>query len=185
MFVVSLLDGGEMNKCNWDECITIFCQMKHILPCGVCECSVPWWSWNEIARSWKITHWLVWFVYSWVTDYNSPYSILYIQVKAQYNILMDGIKQTSFQNLQGDLDNPTETLNGQAGAHQAQQALSFHKVDMEASVMEVSCTLNRGTNTITTERAKYENTVFTFNLHTDNIFWPVSSQFNKIESNLI
>ncbi|XP_069367932.1 uncharacterized protein [Paralichthys olivaceus] len=59
------------------------------------------------------------------------------QVKAQYNILMDGIKQTSFQNLQGDVGNPTETLNGQVRAHRAQQALSLPKVDMEASVMEV------------------------------------------------
>ncbi|XP_044225400.1 uncharacterized protein si:ch211-252f13.5 [Thunnus albacares] len=59
------------------------------------------------------------------------------QVKAQYNILMDGIKQTSFPNLQGELDSHMETLNGQVRAHQAQQALSLHKVDMEASIMEV------------------------------------------------
>ncbi|KAM7378921.1 hypothetical protein PAMP_004509 [Pampus punctatissimus] len=48
------------------------------------------------------------------------------EVKAQYNIMMEGIKQTSFPNLQGELD-----------SHQAQQALSLHKVDMEASIMEV------------------------------------------------
>lgn len=59
------------------------------------------------------------------------------QVKAQYNILMDSIKQTSFQNLQGELDSRMETLSGQVRAHQAQQALSLHKVDMEATVMEV------------------------------------------------
>ncbi|CAJ1071664.1 uncharacterized protein si:ch211-252f13.5 [Xyrichtys novacula] len=59
------------------------------------------------------------------------------QVKAQYSILMDGIKQTSFQNLQGDLGSHMETLSGQVRAHRAQQALSLHKVDMDASVMEV------------------------------------------------
>lgn len=63
------------------------------------------------------------------------------QVKAQYNILMDGIKQTSFQNHQGELDSHMETLSGQVRAHQAQQALSLHKVDMEASVMEVGRSL--------------------------------------------
>lgn len=35
-----------------------------------------------------------------------------------------------------------ETLSGQVRAHQAQQALSLHKVDMEATVMEVSLKLN-------------------------------------------
>ncbi|XP_026168456.1 uncharacterized protein LOC113133784 [Mastacembelus armatus] len=63
------------------------------------------------------------------------------QVKAQYNILMDTIKQTSFQNLQGELGSHMETLSGQVRAHQAQQALSFHKVDMDASVMEVGRSL--------------------------------------------
>lgn len=63
-------------------------------------------------------------------------------MKAQYNILMDSIKQTSFQSLQGDLDTHAETLSGQVRSHQAQQALSLHKVDMDASVMEVSCRLN-------------------------------------------
>ncbi|XP_023154019.2 uncharacterized protein si:ch211-252f13.5 [Amphiprion ocellaris] len=63
------------------------------------------------------------------------------QVKAQYNILMDSIKQTSFQNLQGELDSHMETLSGQVRAHQAQQALSLHKVDMEASIMEVGRSL--------------------------------------------
>ncbi|GAA6222452.1 uncharacterized protein LOC108883869 [Lates japonicus] len=63
------------------------------------------------------------------------------QVKAQYNILMDSIKQTSFQNLQGELDSHMETLSGQVRAHQAQQALSLHKVDMDASVMEVGRSL--------------------------------------------
>lgn len=55
---------------------------------------------------------------------------------------MDSIKQTSFQNLQGELDSRMETLSGQVRAHQAQQALSLHKVDMEATVMEVSLKLN-------------------------------------------
>ncbi|XP_058500958.1 uncharacterized protein si:ch211-252f13.5 [Solea solea] len=56
------------------------------------------------------------------------------QVKAQYSMMMDSMKQTSFQNLQGDVDSHTETLSGQV---RAQQALSLHKVDMDASVMEV------------------------------------------------
>lgn len=55
---------------------------------------------------------------------------------------MDSIKQTSFQNLQGELDSRMETLSGRVRAHQAQQALSLHKVDMEATVMEVSLKLN-------------------------------------------
>ncbi|XP_029971014.1 uncharacterized protein LOC115405549 [Salarias fasciatus] len=63
------------------------------------------------------------------------------QVKAQYSILMDSIKQTSFQNLQGELDSHMEDLGGQVRAHQSQQALSLHKVDMEASVMEVGRSL--------------------------------------------
>nr|XP_046265358.1 uncharacterized protein si:ch211-252f13.5 [Scatophagus argus] len=63
------------------------------------------------------------------------------QVKAQYNILIDGVKQTSFQNVQGELDSHLETLSGQVRAHQAQQALSLHKVDMEANVMEVGRSL--------------------------------------------
>ncbi|XP_029381084.1 uncharacterized protein LOC115057962 [Echeneis naucrates] len=63
------------------------------------------------------------------------------QVKAQYNMLMDGIKQTSLQNLQGELGGHMETLSGQVRAHQAQQALSLHKVDMEASVLEVGRSL--------------------------------------------
>lgn len=60
------------------------------------------------------------------------------QVKAQYNLLIDSIKHTSLQNFQGDLTNPMETLGGQFRAHQAQQALSLHKVDMDANIMEVS-----------------------------------------------
>lgn len=63
---------------------------------------------------------------------------MFFQVKAQYNVLMDGIKQTSFQNLQEELDSHIDTMTGQIRAHQTQQALSLHKVDMEASVMEVS-----------------------------------------------
>ncbi|KAM3603838.1 uncharacterized protein V6R79_002865 [Siganus canaliculatus] len=60
------------------------------------------------------------------------------QVKAKYSTLMDSFKQTSFPNLQGELDSHMDTLSGQVRAqHQAQQALSLHKVDMEASVMEV------------------------------------------------
>ncbi|KAM6989340.1 uncharacterized protein LKV04_009027 [Tautogolabrus adspersus] len=59
------------------------------------------------------------------------------QVKAQYSILMDGIKQTSFQNLQGELDTHIESMSRQVRPHQAQQALSLRKVDMDASVMEV------------------------------------------------
>nr|XP_020479724.1 uncharacterized protein LOC109974061 [Monopterus albus] len=63
------------------------------------------------------------------------------QVKSQYNILMDSIKQTSFQNLREELESHMETLSGQVRAHQAQEALSLHKVDMEASVMEVGRSL--------------------------------------------
>ncbi|XP_015233492.1 PREDICTED: uncharacterized protein LOC107086807 [Cyprinodon variegatus] len=59
------------------------------------------------------------------------------QVKAQYSVLMDTIKQTSFQNLQEELDRHTEALSGQVRVHQRQQALSLQKVDMQASVMEV------------------------------------------------
>jgi len=59
-----------------------------------------------------------------------------IQVKAQYSIMMESIKQTSLLNLQGELD--VDTMSGQVRGHQAQQALSLHKVDMEASVMEVN-----------------------------------------------
>ena len=54
---------------------------------------------------------------------------------------MDSIKQSSFQNIQGELDSPmesVETLGGHVRNHQTQQALSLHQVDMEASVMEVS-----------------------------------------------
>lgn len=64
--------------------------------------------------------------------------VFYFQVKAQYNTLMDRVKQISLQNFQGELDSHLETLSGQVRAHQTQQALSLHKVDMEASVMEVS-----------------------------------------------
>ncbi|XP_078790892.1 uncharacterized protein LOC105356179 isoform X2 [Oryzias latipes] len=55
------------------------------------------------------------------------------QVKAQYNILMDSMKHTSVQHL---LDSHLETLSGQMRSHQTQQAMSLHKVDMEASVVE-------------------------------------------------
>lgn len=60
------------------------------------------------------------------------------QVKSYYNIMMETIKQTSFQNIQGDLGGHMETLSVKDGAVKAQQALTLHKVDMEASVMEVS-----------------------------------------------
>lgn len=71
-------------------------------------------------------------------SFSTPLSSPHLQIKAQYNTLTDTIKQTSFQNLQGELDSHMEALNGKVRAHQAQQALSLHKVDMEASVMEVS-----------------------------------------------
>ncbi|XP_028329490.1 uncharacterized protein LOC114479808 [Gouania willdenowi] len=63
------------------------------------------------------------------------------QVKAQYNVMMDSIKQTSIHNVQGELDSPMERMGGQVRSPQAQQALSLHKVDMEASVMEVGRTV--------------------------------------------
>ncbi|XP_023190700.1 uncharacterized protein LOC111608802 [Xiphophorus maculatus] len=59
------------------------------------------------------------------------------QVKAQYGVLMDTVKQTSFQNLQEELDSHMETLSGHVRPHRTQQAMSLHKMDMEASVMEV------------------------------------------------
>nr|XP_057922767.1 uncharacterized protein si:ch211-252f13.5 isoform X2 [Doryrhamphus excisus] len=59
------------------------------------------------------------------------------QVKVQYNVLLDTIKQMSMQNLQEELDTRLDALSEPSGPHRAQQALSLHKVDMEASVMEV------------------------------------------------
>ncbi|XP_054625256.1 uncharacterized protein si:ch211-252f13.5 isoform X2 [Dunckerocampus dactyliophorus] len=59
------------------------------------------------------------------------------QVKVQYNVLLDTIKQMSMQNLQEELDTRTDAPSEPSGPHRAQQALSLHKVDMEASVMEV------------------------------------------------
>lgn len=67
-----------------------------------------------------------------------PIFYSHVQVKAHYNTLMDTMKQTSFQNMQGEPDT-VESMSGKFRAQQAQQALSLHKVDMEASVMEVSC----------------------------------------------
>lgn len=52
--------------------------------------------------------------------------------------MLDTIKQTSFQNIQGDLGGQVEALSVRDGGGTAQQALTLHKVDMEASVMEVS-----------------------------------------------
>lgn len=66
-----------------------------------------------------------------------------MQVKAQYSILMDTVKQTSFENLQEELDSHMETLSGQVRPHRTQQAMSLHKMDMEASVMEVSSCYSR------------------------------------------
>uniref|UniRef100_H3CR24 Si:ch211-252f13.5 n=1 Tax=Tetraodon nigroviridis TaxID=99883 RepID=H3CR24_TETNG len=57
-------------------------------------------------------------------------------VKSHYNLMMETIKQTSFQNIQGDLGGHVETPSVRDGAGNAQQALALHKVDMEASVME-------------------------------------------------
>lgn len=52
--------------------------------------------------------------------------------------MMETIKQTSFPNIQGDLGGRMEALSVKDGAGKARQALTLHKVDMEASVMEVS-----------------------------------------------
>ncbi|KAJ3594347.1 hypothetical protein NHX12_003654 [Muraenolepis orangiensis] len=62
-----------------------------------------------------------------------------VQVKAQYDVLLENIKQTSLQDLQGELDSRVETRReaGQVRAHHTQQAFGVHKVDMEARVMEV------------------------------------------------
>lgn len=68
---------------------------------------------------------------------------MFFQVKTQYNFLMESIKQASFQNLQEELDGHMDTMTGQIRSHQTQQALSLHKVDMEASVMEVSVSFLR------------------------------------------
>lgn len=66
---------------------------------------------------------------------------LCFQVKSYYNIMMETIKQTSFQNIQGDLGGHVDALSPKDGPGKAQQALTLHKVDMEASVMEVSSRL--------------------------------------------
>ncbi|XP_061549790.1 uncharacterized protein si:ch211-252f13.5 [Phycodurus eques] len=59
------------------------------------------------------------------------------QVKAQYNILLDTIKQMSMQNLQEELDGHRQTvLSEPSGPRRVQ-----HKVDMEASVVEVGRSL--------------------------------------------
>lgn len=71
-------------------------------------------------------------------DLHPPGLFLCFQVKSYYNIMMETIKQTSFQNIQGDLGGHTDTLGVKDAAGKAQQALTLHKVDMEASVMEVS-----------------------------------------------
>lgn len=51
--------------------------------------------------------------------------------------MMESIKQTSFLNLQGDVESHVEPMNGRVRTHPAQQALSLHKMDVDAS-MEVS-----------------------------------------------
>lgn len=58
------------------------------------------------------------------------------QVKAQYGMLLESIKQVSFHSLQEELESHLDTLRGQVKAHHT-QAYAVHKVDMEASVMDV------------------------------------------------
>ncbi|TNM98020.1 hypothetical protein fugu_014266 [Takifugu bimaculatus] len=66
------------------------------------------------------------------------------EVKSYYNIMMETVKQTAFQNIQGDLGGHADTLGVKDGAGKAQQALTLHKVDMEASVMEVGRSMGCG-----------------------------------------
>lgn len=69
------------------------------------------------------------------------------KVKAQYNILLDTVKQMSMQNLQEELDGHRGVSSSEPGGPRGlQQALSLHKVDMEASVMEVNVIINRSEN---------------------------------------
>ncbi|XP_061696376.1 uncharacterized protein si:ch211-252f13.5 [Syngnathoides biaculeatus] len=60
------------------------------------------------------------------------------QVKAQYSVLLDTIKQASMQNLQEDLDGHRQVLSE---PRRFQQAVPLGKVDMEARVMEVGRSL--------------------------------------------
>lgn len=66
--------------------------------------------------------------------------LLCLQVKSYYNVMMETIKQTSFQNTQGDLGGHVDALGVKDAAGTAQQALTL--VDVEASVMEVSLGLS-------------------------------------------
>lgn len=104
-------------------------------------------------------------------------------MKAQYNVLMDSIKQTSFQNLRGELDSHMENLSGQVRAHQAQQALSLHKVDMEASVMEVSFRLNQ--ESVCSKYSVYKRTVQKWlwcqPSNCENVLWISVSLVQKIQ----
>ncbi|CAB1325788.1 unnamed protein product [Coregonus sp. 'balchen'] len=55
-------------------------------------------------------------------------------VKAQYDLLLESVKQMSFQGMQEELECHMVALRGQARADH-RQAYAVHKVDMEASVM--------------------------------------------------
>ena len=56
------------------------------------------------------------------------------QVKAQYSVLLENIKQMSFQDLQGELDH---SRGSPVRAHHTQQAFAVHRADMEAQVVQV------------------------------------------------
>lgn len=58
------------------------------------------------------------------------------QVKAQYNLLLDSVRHVSFQDAHKDLEGHLETVGPQTRSNE-REAYSMHKVDMEASVMEV------------------------------------------------
>ncbi|XP_056453215.1 uncharacterized protein si:ch211-252f13.5 [Gadus chalcogrammus] len=55
-------------------------------------------------------------------------------VKAQYSVLLENIKQMSFQDLQGELDH---SRGSPVRAHHTQQAFAVHRADMEARVVQV------------------------------------------------
>ncbi|KAJ8011155.1 hypothetical protein DPEC_G00055240 [Dallia pectoralis] len=58
------------------------------------------------------------------------------QVKAQYGLLLESVKQVSFQGMHDELESHVLTQRSRARLHNT-QAYAIHKVDMEASVMEV------------------------------------------------
>ncbi|KAL6489789.1 hypothetical protein MHYP_G00001340 [Metynnis hypsauchen] len=58
------------------------------------------------------------------------------QVKAQYSLLLDSVRHVSFQDAHKDLEGHLENLRPQTRSHE-REAYTMHKVDMDATVMEV------------------------------------------------